>query len=305
MKLIFIQANVIILTQHYQAAFAFSPEKVQIKTPAVSEKRIDSSSSRRREFIASSFLASVSLVSSSTPSNAQSTIPSSSKLEQIQQIYDSTASSYEEKYSESFISKKLDFDTLRQNLLSQAKGNVLELGVGTGLNLPHYPNNDQIKSYTAVDISPKMLEQAKIRFDSRDKGVSETLLNLYKQDKVRFEIADVGKLTSVFESKNEEGEDGTKFDTIIDTFGLCVFPEPLEVLKQSRELLSPNGQLLLLEHQDSTVAKILSPTRNLSDVSKTCRYDDDVRKLLKSAGFSDVEYVDLAAGFLINVIAKK
>ena len=285
-----------------QAAFGFSQEKLKIKTPAVSENRIDSSS--RRAIITSSVLATLSLMSSSKPCNAQSTI-STTKIEEIQKIYDSTASSYEEKYSESFISKKLDFDALRQNLLSQAKGNVLELGVGTGLNLPHYPDNDQIKSYTAVDISPKMLEQAKVRFDRGDKGVSESLLNLYKQDKVSFEIADIGKLTSVFESKIKEGSDGLKFDTIIDTFGLCVFPEPLEALKQSREMLSPNGQLLLLEHQDSTVAKILSPTRNLSDVSKTCRYDDDVRKLLKSAGFNDVQYADLAAGFLINVIAKK
>lgn len=308
---------------------------LNVGVPANNKKQDTSS---RRQFIASSFLTTTTtpllgITAFSNQSMAQateaktSTTEKSFQIKEIQKIYDEQASSYEELYSESFISKKLDFDTLRKNLLSQAKGDVLELGVGTGLNLPHYPENEKITSYTAVDISPNMLEQAKLRFEKNNSNidsnsnegysgaVSKSLQKLYDQGKVKFQIADVAKLTSSTFStstasnlNNEEGKGSTidkQFDTIIDTFGLCVFPEPLEVLSHARQILSPNGQLLLLEHQDSAIAKILSPTRNLSDVSKTCRYSDDVKKLVQSAGFhnSCVQYVDLAGGFLINVVA--
>ncbi len=159
-----------------------------------------------------------------------------------------------------------------------------------------------------------MLEQAKLRFErSATNGidsaidartVSQSLRDLYNQNKVSFQVADVELLTSIFKSDDNSGKLKT-FDTIIDTFGLCVFPNPSEALFQARELLSPEGQLLLLEHQDSMVAKVLSPTRKLSDVSSSCRYDDDVRSLVCNAGFSHAQYVDLAGGFLVSVTAKK
>lgn len=259
---------------------------------------------RRQSFTTTaSSLATLTALSTPTPSHA--TLLTNSN-DELKQIYDSGASTYEALYSESFISRKLDFDSFRQQLLSNARGDVLELGVGTGLNLPHYPkNNNLITSYTAIDLSPKMLDQAKLRFidgtnneEAEGRAVSPSLRNLYTQNKLLFQVADVGQLSSIFKTK--------QFDTIIDTFGLCVFPNPQLVLSQAWDLLSPNGQLLMLEHQDSTVAKVLSPTRNLSDVSKTCRYNDDVKRLVREAGFqNNIIFDDLAGGFLVKVVATK
>ena len=86
----------------------------------------------------------------------------STSIEDIRKIYDEGASSYENLYSDSLVSRALDFTTLRKDLLSKADGDVLELGVGTGLNLPYYPNG--VTSYVGVDISENMQKQAEARF---------------------------------------------------------------------------------------------------------------------------------------------
>lgn len=172
----------------------------------------------------------------------------------------------------------------------------MELGVGTGLNLPYYNTDNQITSYTAIDISPNMMSYAKSRFTSKQ-SISSSLQLLYQNDKVAFQQGDIGRLTDIFPSN--------KFDTIIDTFGLCVFPNPLLVLSRAKDLLSGGGQLLLLEHQDSVLGKALNPTRSMSDVSKSCRYDDDVLGLVRDAGFNVVDGKSVAGGFLIEVLANK
>ena len=62
-----------------------------------------------------------------------------------------------------------------------------------------------------------------------------------------------------------------------------------------------NGQLLLLEQQDSTIAKRLSSTRKLSDVSNTCRCDDDVKALVRNVRSNNMKFQDLACGITVSV----
>ena len=226
-------------------------------------------------------------------SDAQVSISS----DDLRRIYDEGAATYESLYSESIVSRTLDFPTLRSNLLSKAYGDVLELGVGTGLNLPKYPSESgNISTFTALDLSPKMMEQAQEKFSRGFPNVASSLDALYKQNLVTFQVGDVGKLESQF--------NGKKFDTIVDTFGLCVFPEPVVALKQAKAVLKPGGQVILLEHQDSLIGKALNPTRNIADVISTCRYDDNVPELLKSAGFKEITLKSYAGGFLVEVVAR-
>ena len=136
--------------------------------------------------------------------------------------------SYESVYTESIVSRTLDFSALRSKLLERASGNVLELGVGTGLNLPHYPpvttTKSIIDSYTGMDISIKMMGLAEGGFVRGTPQVSSSLKALKKDKKVRFEVGDVNNLEGVF--------GGTSiFDTFVDTFSLCVFPEPFRALE--------------------------------------------------------------------------
>lgn len=247
----------------------------------------------RRSFMSVLLTASTFLAHAEV-SNANPSISS----KELQRIYDEGASTYESLYSDSIVSRTLDFPTLRAKLLSKAFGDVLELGVGTGLNLPHYPGdseNNPLTSYTALDLSSKMMQQAEEKFVEGEPSIAPSLANLQKQSRVEFRIGDVKNMSSIFEGK--------KFDTIIDTFGLCVFPEPLIALKEAMKLLSPEGKLLLLEHQDSVIGRALNPTRKIADVISTCRYDDNVLGLLETAGYRNISSKSFAGGFLLEIAA--
>ena len=155
------------------------------------------------------------------PAHADATV-----ADKLQRKYDDGSSTYDKLYSDSLVSKALDFPSLRASQLSKAYGDVLEIGVGTGLNLPHYPTAEasRISSYTAVDISPKMMEQAKTKIGAGVPSVSSSLDKLNQAGKVEFRSGDVSNLSGVF--------DGRKFDCVIDTFSLCVFPQPVKALQQ-------------------------------------------------------------------------
>lgn len=99
---------------------------------------------------------------------------------------------------------------------------ALEVGVGTGKNLPYYARG--VKT-TAIDISPRMLEKAKKK--ARTLGME-----------MDFREMDV---------QNLEFEDGI-FDTVFATFVFCSVPDPVLGLRELRRVCRPGGKLLLLEH---------------------------------------------------------
>ncbi|MBS3123353.1 class I SAM-dependent methyltransferase [Candidatus Woesearchaeota archaeon] len=115
------------------------------------------------------------------------------------------------------------FRKWRKELLKDVKGKVLELGVGTGKNLPYY--NYKKVYLTAVDISNGMLEKA------RKKAVSEKY-------PVEFKLLDSDKLPF----KNNS------FDYVVVTFVLCSVSNQLETLKEIKRVLKPKGKIVLLEH---------------------------------------------------------
>ena len=110
----------------------------------------------------------------------------------------------------------------RKKLLSKAYGKVLEVGAGTGRNLPYYSRKLDL---TLVDLTPEMLEKAK-KYAAR--------LN----KKVTFQVADTEELPF---------KDNT-FDTVVDTLVLCTYPNPIKALKEMARVCKPSGLILLLEH---------------------------------------------------------
>ena len=119
--------------------------------------------------------------------------------------------------------EKRRFQQWRAMLWSRMRGpRVLEVGVGTGKNLPFYRQNWQM---TAMDLSPRMLEQAKRRAER-------------EQVAVDLRLGDVEALPFADAS----------FDTVLATFVFCSVPEPVLGLREVARVLVPGGQLLLLEH---------------------------------------------------------
>ena len=110
----------------------------------------------------------------------------------------------------------------RQRLISRARGATLEVGIGTGRNLAHYPSGATV---TGIDVSPRMLERARRRAER---------LNL----SVRMQEADVHDLPFA---------DGS-FDTVVATCVFCSVADPERGLREVRRVVKRDGVVLLLEH---------------------------------------------------------
>ena len=112
---------------------------------------------------------------------------------------------------------------LRRSLWSKVRGQrVLEVGVGTGKNVAHYPAGARM---VAVDLVPEMATRAARRI---------------AESGVRTDIALMDAQVLAF-------KDGS-FDTVVATFVFCSVPDPVAGLRELRRVLRPGGQLLLLEH---------------------------------------------------------
>ncbi|KAH9228405.1 hypothetical protein K456DRAFT_823648 [Colletotrichum gloeosporioides 23] len=171
--------------------------------------------------------------------------------------------------------------SLRQKLAAEASGHVLEVAMGTGRNLPFYnwshvvqqpksaPTNDQKKgittpapilSFTGVDISKEMLTVAldKVSEAVPDlKGVAPSIetqqltqdghsVFSYLSGRLRFFRSDV----HIFVPAPIQGTAETaKYDTVVQTFGLCSVRDPEKVVRTLASMVKPNtGKIILIEH---------------------------------------------------------
>jgi ubiquinone/menaquinone biosynthesis C-methylase UbiE len=111
----------------------------------------------------------------------------------------------------------------RADLLGQAGGHVLELGAGTGLNLPHYP--DGLEELVLTEPSPPMVTRLERR--AKQSGIATSVM-----------AADAERLP--FEDD--------RFDTVVSTLVLCTVDEPQRAIDEIARVLRPGGKLLFLEH---------------------------------------------------------
>lgn len=110
---------------------------------------------------------------------------------------------------------------------SQARGDTLEVAIGTGLNLPHYPSEVPL---TGVDLSPDMLAYARIRSKQIGRRVT-----LSEGDAHELPFRD------------------SSFDTVVCTYALCSVPDVPRAISEMKRVLKPGGRLILVDHIRSSV----------------------------------------------------
>lgn len=122
----------------------------------------------------------------------------------------------------------MGLNLLRWWMVRKAKGDVLEVSCGTGRNFEYYPSGCQ--SLTATDLNSDMLKVASTKVNS---------LQLKSEDEgLALKVANVEKLPFPDNS----------FDTVVDTFGICSYEDPVKALNEMARVCKPDGQVLLLEH---------------------------------------------------------
>lgn len=164
----------------------------------------------------------------------------------------------------------------------QAAGHVLEVAIGTGLNLSAYPDGVTL---TGVDLSEAMLDGARAR--AIQLGSNAVLLQ-----------GDAHSLAF----------DDASFDTVLCTFGLCAIPDTDAAISEMHRVLRPEGRLILVDHIESSSRAGRLVQRVLETVTVPLAGEHFLRRPLvnvRAAGF-DVEQVQrFGLGLVERVVARK
>ena len=156
----------------------------------------------------------------------------------------------------------------RAELIPKASGIVLEIGIGSGLNLPFYPSS--ITHLFGVDSSPELLSMAHRKLNALTYPV-ELLCR----------------------SAEELMLDDRSFDTVVLTWTLCSIQHPLRALAEIKRVLKPDGRLLFIEHGLSPDPKVQEWQHRLTPIWKRigggCHLNRKIDSLISPAGFAIVE----------------
>lgn len=203
----------------------------------------------------------------------------SSETERVRSVQDKTAPRYDRQMN--FFDRVLFADG-RQWACSQAQGEVLEIAVGTGRNLAHYPAGTRL---TGIELAPEMLAIACRR--AADLGID---VDLRQGDAQALEFAD------------------DSFDTVVLTLALCTIPDDRAAVREVRRVLRPGGRFVLLEHVRSPALLVRAVQRLLDPLSVRFEADHLVREpldYLAAEGFEIEAVRRLKWGIVERVTAHK
>ncbi len=205
--------------------------------------------------------------------------PHGSATARVRRFYEKTASRYDREIS---LFERLALADGRQWACSHAAGDVLELAVGTGRNLRHYPDEVRL---TAIELSPAMLALAQ-----REAAAIGRHVELREGDAQALPFAD------------------ESFDTVICTLSLCTIPDDRAAIREAHRVLRPGGRFILLEHVRSPIGPVRAIERSLEPLFLRFEHDHltrDPLDHLEQAGFEIVQVTRLKWGIVERVIARK
>lgn len=153
----------------------------------------------------------------------------------------------------------------RRRWIPRARGRVLELGVGSGLNLAFY-DAATVSNVTAIDPSPQLLARAAPRATAAP---------------VPVELVETAAEQLPFDARS--------FDTVVVTYTLCSMGDPQAALREVRRVLRPDGDFIVVEHGLAPDASTQKWQHRITPVWRRlaggCRLDRDVAALLRDASF--------------------
>jgi ubiquinone/menaquinone biosynthesis C-methylase UbiE len=202
-----------------------------------------------------------------------------SETERVLRLYEKEAPKYDRQMR---FFEWLLFGNGREWVCSQAEGEVLEIAVGTGRNLPYYPDGVRL---SGVELSPAMLEIARTR--ARELG-----------REIDLRVGDAQALEFPDES----------FDSVVCTLSLCTIPDDRAAVAEVRRVLRPGGRFLLLEHVRSPLLPIRTAERLLEPLMLRFEADHLTREPLehlRAEGFAIERLERSKLGIVERVAARK
>lgn len=152
----------------------------------------------------------------------------------------------------------------RSRVIPTAEGRVLEIGIGSGLNLPYYSSN--VQDVIGLEPSPKLLGMAR---RAKRSGVMAVEFVEGSAEKIPLENAAV--------------------DTVVTTWTLCSIPDVSGALSEMRRVLKTSGRLLFVEHGRAPDPNVVWWQDRLTPMWKRigggCHLNRPIRSLIENAGF--------------------
>lgn len=167
-----------------------------------------------------------------------------------------------------FILRSSRYVPYRKQVAELASGRVLEIGIGSGLNLPYY--TDRVTEVVGLDPEPKLLEMA----SRKSAGVPVQILQASAE---HVPLADCS------------------VDTVTTTWTLCSIPNVSQALREVRRVLKQGGRLLFIEHGRASSQRVRCWQEWLTPAWKRlaggCHLDRPITDLIRNAGF-DIEEIE-------------
>ena len=157
----------------------------------------------------------------------------------------------------------------RKKIIPNAKGKVLEIGIGPGSNLKHY-DNSKVTSILGIDPSKELNKIAKNRAEKYNLNIE-----------------------FLIESASNLSVDNNSIDTVVSTYALCSIPEPEKTLQEIKRVLKNDGIFIFSEHGLSP-DKSVSFVQNITDyfypkIAGGCHTNRNIEKLIFDNGFEFIE----------------
>jgi len=152
----------------------------------------------------------------------------------------------------------------REKVVPLAHGDVLEIGIGSGHNLPYY-NPDKVTKIIGVDPDD----------------------HIWKRSKARREACPI-PIERMGLSGEEIPMESDSVDCVVCTYTLCTIPDPIKAIHEMRRILKPGGQILFTEHgkapEEAVFQKQLKLDRWWGKISGGCHTSRDIPSLFREAG---------------------